>query len=572
MKRLLHILFMLILTPLLSCNEDGVIVTTPAPEIEVENGGVYTTKVGRAVLLAPRTENAEGAVFGWYERGVKVGNDTSYEFLRDVAGTYYLTFHVENKSGKAEADFRIEVYDLTPPKIAFLAKNGVIEIKVGTPTTITPQVSGAEGASYFWRLDDEECGTGPTCTLNLAQAGDHRLSLRVENEDGEAEESVTIRAVEHLSASVVFSPLTGLLGDDNSLARHISLGQSIVLAPTIEGFDAPEYRWAVEGETSGNEPFFSFTPPTEGEYEVEVEVGDAGHTASATIVVKCCATEGTFRRTTTAESSPRWSKVFEYIPAPGQFIGEDKSGFTGAEQSAEEAVAYAERRLSQGRFLSLGAWGGSLVVGFDHSIANGEGDDLTIYGNMYATSSEAGIVWVMQDSNGNGEPDDEWYELRGSEWGGENHSTRYAVTYFRPASAGMSVLWRDNRGNAGEVPFMAAHATATYFPEWIEADHYTLYGSRLEQNSSTLDSGVVSHNPYAWGYADNLGEDSEGGDAATGEDTAVGCGFDISNAVAADGSAVALQYIDFVRVQSAINGFDNSMGEISTEVLGVEER
>ena len=574
MNRALNIFFVLMVWGLVACNKDEVITTVPTPEIVVEGSGVYTTKVGRAILLEPRVENAEGAIFGWYEKGIKVGDEASYEFVSDAANTYYLTLRVENKSGRAEADFRIEVYDLIPPKIAFQAKNGVLEVLANTPTEITPQVVGGEGASYSWQLDGEPCGSEPTCTLNLAREGDYTLSLKVENEDGRAEKSVTLRVVEHASCGVVFPMATGLKSAESGVAIYnISLGRSIALTPYVEGFSAPKYRWRIEGEERAAEQFFSFTPTAEGEYEIEVEVYAQTHAASASVIVKCCATEGTFRRAATAESSKRWNKVFEYIPAPGQFIGEDKAGFNGSELSAEAAATYAERRLSEGKFLSLGAWGGYVVVGFDHSIDNGEGYDLTIYGNMYTTSSEAGIVWVMQDSNGNGRPDDVWYELRGSEWGKESHSTLYAVTYFRPASEKMPVLWRDNHGASGEVPYMAAHPSASYFPRWIDGDHYTLYGSRLKQNSSVLPSGVVSHDPYAWGYADNLGEDSEGGNAdETTEDTAVGCGFDIANAVAADGTAAELQYIDFVKVQSAINGFDRSMGELSTEVLGVEER
>lgn len=571
MKKLLYLLLMSVLSLAVSCNENNVLTIEPAPEIFVEGSGVYTTKVGRELLLSPRIDNAEGAIFGWYEKGVKVGNEATYTFVRDVADTYYLTLRVENKSGRAEADFRVEVYNLTPPKISFLAKNGVIEIEVGKPTHITPQVSGGEGASFLWLLDGEACGAEPTCTLNIAREGDYTLSLRVENEDGVAEQSVVVRAVEHLSASVVFPAVAGVTAVETVVPTyHISLGQSIVLAPTVEGFAEPQYRWTTQGEESSTEPFFTLTPSAEGEYEVEVEVCDQTHTASATVVVKCCATEGTFRREPTAASRQQWSEVFEYTPAPGQFIGEGKAGFEGSEQSAEAATEYAERRLSEGKILSLGAWGGYVVVGFDHSIANDEGDDLTIYGNMYATSSEAGIVWVMQDCNGNGLPDDMWYELRGSEWGKDSHSTRYAVTYFRAAGEQMPIRWRDSRGCEGEVPFMVAHAEATYFPQWIEGDHYTLYGSRLATNTTTLPSGVVSHLPYAWGYADNLGSDSEG--SAEGDNDAVACHLDIANAVAADGSAVELQYIDFVRVQSAINGFDRSMGELSTEVLGVEER
>lgn len=42
-------------------------------------------------------------------------------------------------------------------------------------------------------------------------------------------------------------------------------------------------------------------------------------------------------------------------------------------------------------------------------------------------------MWVMQDVNGNGLPDDTWYQLKGSEYGKEETIETYAVTYYRPA-------------------------------------------------------------------------------------------------------------------------------------------
>lgn len=63
---------------------------------------------------------------------------------------------------------------------------------------------------------------------------------------------------------------------------------------------------------------------------------------------------------------------------------------------------------------------GYIIVGFDHSIPNsGNQYDFCVQGNAFDGSSEPGIVWVMQDINGNGLPDDEWYELKGSEAGKE---------------------------------------------------------------------------------------------------------------------------------------------------------
>ena len=257
MNRVLNILFAFLVSGLIACNKNEVITTMPAPEIMVDNSGVYTTKVGRPVLIAPHVESADGAIFSWYEKGVKIGDEPSYEFVRDIANTYYLTLRVENKSGKDEVDFRVEVYELTPPKIAFMAKNGVCEILVNKATEIIPQVVGAEGATFRWALDGEPCGESPTCVVNLSQVGDYTLSLVVENEDGRAEESIILRVVEHVQLSVFF-PLTmaSLLTENDTATYNISLGQSVTLAPTIEGFESPEFCWSVDGDELGNSSIF----------------------------------------------------------------------------------------------------------------------------------------------------------------------------------------------------------------------------------------------------------------------------------------------------------------------------
>ena len=70
----------------------------------------------------------------------------------------------------------------------------------------------------------------------------------------------------------------------------------------------------------------------------------------------------------------------------------------------DEACAYAEESLAQKRYVSLGGFGGYLVVGFDHSIDNSGDYDIAITGNAFDGSSEPGIVWVMQDENGDGCP------------------------------------------------------------------------------------------------------------------------------------------------------------------------
>ena len=88
-------------------------------------------------------------------------------------------------------------------------------------------------------------------------------------------------------------------------------------------------------------------------------------------------------------------KVLEYRPAPGQFINE---GFDC--QTMEEANAYAEERFNKKLYVSLGSFGGYITVKMPKEIKNRKGYDFGIIGNPFSGSSEPGIVWVSEDSNG----------------------------------------------------------------------------------------------------------------------------------------------------------------------------
>ena len=269
-----------------------------------------------------------------------------------------------------------------------------------------------------------------------------------------------------------------------------------------------------------------------------------------------------------------WRMVLEgdtqWITAPGQFVNETgMAGYTG-QKSFEEARLYAENRLKKGEFVSLGNFGGYVILAFDHSVENKGKYDFSIPGNQFEGSNEPGVVWVMQDVNGNGKPDDEWYELKGSEFGKEETVQDYAVTYYRPTYSGADVQWKDNQGVKGKIDYLKQyHDQPSYYPAWIGTDSYTLYGPCLK--SRTYDqSGNGSYwvnGEYDWGYADNFGNDrlSEDDNAAAG---AMKVYFKISNAVDKNGQPANLKYIDFIRVQTGVNAKAGWLGENSTEVFG----
>ncbi len=242
--------------------------------------------------------------------------------------------------------------------------------------------------------------------------------------------------------------------------------------------------------------------------------------------------------------------VYEYTPAPGQFINES----TG-DMSAEEAAEWATERLKSESYVSLGAFGGYMIVGFGSPIG-----DFIIEGNAFTnasgSSNEPGIVYVMQDANGNGLPDDIWYELRGSESEAATTIKDYAVTYYRPDVPGMSVKWKDSLGEEGEIDYLASfHKQPYYYPSWIGEDSYTLRGTRLADNSGRNEFGQWYTYPLEWGYVDNTGSNDNR--------------FHISDAMNSDGSAANLSEIDFIKIQTGVCGKCGVLGEISTEVVSV---
>lgn len=240
------------------------------------------------------------------------------------------------------------------------------------------------------------------------------------------------------------------------------------------------------------------------------------------------------------------TKLFEYMPAPGQFINK-----------APGNLASAEGIVGKTGMVTLGAFGGYIVMGFDHSVPNKEGNDIQVLGNALAEWSEPGIIYVMQDDNGNGLPDDKWYELAGSEFdkGDAEYARSYEITYYRPDAPNKDVPWTDNKGASGFVKKNNFH-TQAYYPEWITANSYTLKGAWLKGKLDLTVPAYIKSMPYAWGYADNI----VGGNLV-----------DIDNAVDDKGNKVHLKAIDFIKVQTAVLGDGGWLGEVSTEINGIKD-
>lgn len=279
--------------------------------------------------------------------------------------------------------------------------------------------------------------------------------------------------------------------------------------------------------------------------------------------------------------SPYTAIGYEYRPAPGQFVNSTPV----YEEGDDEATMALKAGLcmANDEMVTLGAYGGYVTFGFDHTLVNHHGShdfkisgnsfysDMAAYASRRGGSCEPGIVMVSLDENGNGLPDDAWYELAGSAYYYPDSCRHgYEITYYRPDDGHTPVPdpddatvtdteyipWIDSDGRTGYVPRNSFHYQ-DYYPEWIADDEMTFSGSLLAPNAvETSGNGryYVLYS-YGWGYVDNHPNDD-------GTLT----GFDIDWAVDDNGRSVSLPGVDFIRVYTGVSQACGWLGETSTEV------
>lgn len=560
LSRILATLAILLLA---GCTECGPEEPLPEPPVITLDSptSVYTVKAGREIEICPRYENAGEATFTWRLDNEVLGTGPTLKFASERSGRYYITLTVTNRGGTDEEELRIDVLDLTPPTISLPGSDKGFTVLLGSELSLNPQVASALETAFRWTLDGKPVGDERNYVFSATERDDYVLRLDTRNEDGSdsIEFPVHVRSAAEIGFAWTFE----------QSSYNVSVGRTIrIRVLDVENaFDAV-YTWSVDGKAvqESDSPEYAYAAEREGTHAVKLEMKNGFLTASQLFTVNVCPAEGTYYRPRSGSSQVFCNKVYEFLPAPGQFVNERCTATT-----MEEACAYAESCLAQKSYVSLGGFGGCLVVGFDHSIDNSGGDyDFAVEGNSFESSSEPGIVWVMQDENGDGLPNDTWYELKGSEWGKPETVQDYAVTYYKPASEGMDVQWTDNRGGTGTIDHLAFHEQA-YYPAWVEAESYTLRGTRLEARNydQSGDGTYWILPPYDWGYADNYSSVDRLTNRPNSTAAANANRFRISDAVRFDGQPANLRYVDFVKIQTGINAKCGWLGEASTEVLGV---
>jgi len=289
--------------------------------------------------------------------------------------------------------------------------------------------------------------------------------------------------------------------------------------------------------------------------------------------------------------SPFATRVLEYRPAPGQFVND--GNFNDPIRALGPPVGAGLFEPSNESVVSLGGFGGFIVLGFDHTVEddplNPMGLDAIIFGNAFFVGgnpnrrwSECATVEISLDENRNGVADDAWYLIPGSHLPPPERYLAYVVWdddladgIYPPSEAswipeGRDGVWATSAYTLRDALFAAVivinpspspdregiHGYADHSPTVVLGD-FDADGLVDDSSIAPEEFYIRPDDPFEVG----ISAGSCGGDA-----------LDIAWAVdAATGEPANLPGFDFIRITTANATVSIAFGEKSAEIDAVSD-
>lgn len=291
--------------------------------------------------------------------------------------------------------------------------------------------------------------------------------------------------------------------------------------------------------------------------------------------------------------SPFATTVIDYDPAPGQFVQDFL--FNDPVWALGAPVAGGTSDGNEDSIVTLGGFGGSLTLGFDHRVMddplNPLGMDFIVFGNAFWIAgdperhfAECATIEISRDDNGNGLPDDVWFLIPGSHvvdpvmqfesqtWDDDTGDAMFPPPFETWIPLGRSGMWTTSGYALPNATFAppsqvvinptgdgvneGIYGYAEYTPTLLLGD---LDADDVVDDPSITEAAfyTVPDDPFVVGITPGSG----GGDA-----------FDIAWAIdQTTGVPGNLDGFDFIRITTAVNADQGILGEVSAEIDAVAD-
>ena len=127
-----------------------------------------------------------------------------------------------------------------PPKILLDSETGIYTVKIGREITIAPNYESAEGATYYWTMNNEVIGTSTSLTFISEEVGEYYIVLTISTDSGTDSEEIRVDVVE------LEIPTVSIAGMER---MTIAVGTQIQLNATVRQTSLPTTNaWHINGE------------------------------------------------------------------------------------------------------------------------------------------------------------------------------------------------------------------------------------------------------------------------------------------------------------------------------------
>ena len=289
--------------------------------------------------------------------------------------------------------------------------------------------------------------------------------------------------------------------------------------------------------------------------------------------------------------SPFAVAVIDFDPAPGQFVNIE--AFNDPDRAIGPPIGGGTQNGDVTSIVSLGGFGGSLTLAFDHTVAdhplNPMGLDAIVFGNAFWVGGsderhwgECATIEISLDENENGVADDPWYLIPGSHivdpesqwfvqrWDDDVGDDRYPPAFASWVPPGRRGVWdtfgyrlpddpfrgpvmrNPLEGSGDEGVFGYADYTPTLLLGDLDADDV------VDDPDITPEAFyTIPDDPQRVGITPSAG----GGDA-----------FDIAWAIDPQtGESANLPGFTFIRITNGVHAVNGPFGEVSPEIDAVAD-
>ena len=282
-------------------------------------------------------------------------------------------------------------------------------LNIGDKLTLAPNITNLKGNDYGWYVNEKKVANATIdYTFTATTPGTYIVVFKASNKGGAGEKVFKILVEKEIA--IAFE-------NTNMTTPKLKV---LEIKPNITGPDRKdyEYEWAIGEFVIGKEGTLDFIELKPGDYNLTLKVSAGKQSAVGTCKVKV----------EDAEYNVSPITFFDFRSAPGnnwlQVAGQAGNvGYPPVEILApyNEFIAKATENLRKTKRMGfyLNSWGSYVMLGFDHSIINIPlKTDLKVSVDGYGYPNLLS-VYVAQDKNKNGKPDDEWFEIKNVDYGNE---------------------------------------------------------------------------------------------------------------------------------------------------------